>query len=133
MDSYFVIDSIPSRMIPYRKGTVIRIRPFTFGEVMYLADHRDNPLEIMDMFDRGRVIEGVPFKELTVGDYTFLMLTVVTASFASVTYTLVTECPKCLGKIDEIDLYVVGSPKLKVEGKLKSTIMPADIGFRALR
>lgn len=131
---YITIQNPPSSYIPYPEGSVIRCRPIKWGDAWFFAENRENDIDVIRKFAEDEIIkcEGFEFWDLTVGDWLFLLLSIMSSSFMRITYNVERQCPHCKGEIKTIDLQVPNAPKMEVKGNLKADLTPSDIVFKQI-
>lgn len=137
MSDYTTIKTLPSRFVPYPKDAVISCRPLVYDEVVYISKHRQDEIAIIEKFKETEIIKtiGLDFWDLTMGDWSFLLLSIVNSSYIKIQYNINRECSKCLGKIDKIELTIPNSKTphiIEVKSGLNAVIIPAEIKFEEL-
>jgi len=128
------VKDLPSGYKPYPENTVISIRPLKYGEVLEFNEYRGHPLDILKYAEKREIISGIAIDELTVGDWQFLELTLVAASYATPTYTIkLGKCPECekkYSKLPKEELYfTIGGVEVSKIPDVGRKLVPADISF----
>jgi len=132
--SYTTIHTLPSRFIPYPPNVQIRYRPLIYNEVLYMSEHKGQDLSIISKFHDAKIIEvsnPMDFWDLTLGDWMFLLLSVVADSHIKVSYDIGRDCPHCKGKVEKIELDIPNS-NFEVKGEVKRKLTPTEIFFKSL-
>lgn len=118
MKNSFYLQNLPSRYVPYPPETEISIRPLITDEVAFLSEHRERPIEVVDMFTKEGIVTGVTADQLTLGDYLYCLFTVLAASYSRVIYTLSDECDECKLAINSFSMGIKDIPGSLVEDKV---------------
>lgn len=115
MDEYSIVDQLPSQFKPYPEGVEISYRPLQFREVAVITNlyQRSGALEgqvsesvqntitrdIIRKIQDAKVVKvaGMNFMDLTLGDWLFVYLCVMSESHMDVVYKINVPCSSCNG------------------------------------
>lgn len=133
-----LVRACPSSFIPYPKGSKIRIRDLRMREADVLGQAKESKdeLRLIEAVRECVMLEGVAYEDLTVGDWFFLLLSVLAKSFFDLKYRYGKPCPHCQGQIEKIDLGVkdsFGNPiVIEKEGVATKEFQANEIDFKSI-
>jgi len=137
---HITLEQVPSKYIPYSdevRQNKIKIRPLTYGEVLAFSQHKDKFIDLLDYMKTKDIVTGVPFEEITIGDWEFIELSLVAISYADPTYTIdLGQCEVCKQKFSDLpeeELYLKVGPHTisKIPALLKK-VKFGEINFKEL-
>jgi len=128
---FIKIQKVPSRFKPYPENTEISLRELTQGEVLNFSEYADRTLDCVSYVGEREILKGIDIWDLTVGDWQFLQLQLVSMSYASPSYSLKGPvCDKCKKKNDFITpLKIEGYKPENFPPGLRAKLVPSDIRF----
>ena len=139
---YSKIKELPSSYKAYPEGTEISVRPLKHGEVVNYSERRDKIIDILEYFDKRKVIKGIDIWDITVGDWQFLELTIVAASYIAPTFSFTgPECEDCKKKMEASEkeekevISVPGFPTIdrkKLPERFKVNFLPSELVFNSV-
>jgi len=141
---YSKIKELPSSYKAYPEGTEISVRPLKHGEVVNYSERRDKIIDILEYFDKREVIKGINIWDISVGDWQFLELTIVAASYIAPTFSFTgPECKDCKKKMEEAKekekekevISVPGFPTIdrkKLPERFKVNFLPSELIFNSV-
>lgn len=92
----YEVKELPSRFIAYPEGTVIKVKPYTFGAAMNIEFIGKNNIRTLSEILEGVKVEGLPKNLLTPQDILFLGLYRNLVSSKHNKIDVKSYCPKCL-------------------------------------
>ncbi len=133
------LNIIPSGYIPYPNlnGEKIKLRRLTYEEVIEFSENRDRSSDLIDYIKKRDIVTGVDIDEITMGDWSFIELSMVILSYSNPSYTFsLGECPKCKVKYSELEedeLFLnIGDIKVSKIPKLWKKVTHGQISFEEL-
>lgn len=134
-DTHVTIKTLPSRGVPYEPDTKISLRALKLGEVDYVFEHKDKVTDIIKYISDRDVIRGIEVPELTVDDWEFIELTLVSMTFPGAKFELTGSCTKCGDTLQVIELKDLDDNVIRtieVRPETKAIVLPRDISFNTL-
>jgi len=135
-DTHVVLRYLPSRGVPYEEDITISLRPLKLGEVDYIFSHKDKIVDIITYIAERDVVRGIDVLDLTVDDWEFIELSLVSTTFPNAKYELYGgECPNCGNNVQVIDLKDLEGNvvrQIEVKPELKGIVVPTQISFHTL-
>lgn len=91
------VERIPSKGFYYPEGTEIKVRALTWEERMMFAKYKKQQyqVDLLEMLAENEVVKGIDLWEITMGDWSFLELLMVTLTFRPISYTFSLKCSEC--------------------------------------
>ena len=128
-------NQIPSKFIPYPKGSKIFYRPYSFGEVKQVSQSKLSTKEKFMRILSGIECEGFDHMDLTVSDFLFLGLLRKISTFGGSKFVLNHQCKKCGTKGTKImELTDLNTYDLEVEDlPIGAELSNGEFEFEPLR
>lgn len=87
------VGELPSRFLPYPEGTKIFYRPFTYGEILQLAQSNLSDIELArKIILPGVEVEGIDKEDLIFADFAFITILRYMSSFPSYEFQVSGRC-----------------------------------------